>query len=226
MLHSKRMKMKSLSHAEAAQDVRNRNAENIAAQRQCNRDKELAQRNRVAAAKEQHQKSLAEQKLSHGRRINTMREASVAGTAQHAVKMGQMRAKYAYKSEDLNHVTLNFVTLEDRVKQTDERCAVQKRTLVANAQTRQQCQKRRDLLLAQYKVVYAAAVTLETHHDESANLKAAAKRTRFASETEEVRFVQNAIKCVSDGLEVFGKEMARAATELRKSNVQMRGCGL
>merc|ERR1719175_500097 len=121
VLHSKRMKMLSFRHVEAAQDVRNHNAESIAAQRQCNREKGLAQRNRVAAANEQHQKSLAEQKLSHGRHINTMREASVAGTAQHAVKIVQMRRKYAYKAEDLNHVTLNFVTLEDRVKQTDER---------------------------------------------------------------------------------------------------------
>jgi len=223
VLHSKRMKMLSFSHAEAAQDVRNHNAENIAAQRQCNRDKKLTQRNRVAAANEQHQKSLAEQKLSHGRQIDTMREASVAGTAHHVVKMGRLHDKNAFKTDDLNHITLNFVALEDRCKQSDERCAEQKRTLAANAQTKQQCHKRRELLLAQSKVLHAAAATLEKHNDESAKLKATAKRTTFDSEMEEVRSVQNTIKCACNGAEVFGKEMERVAEELCKFNVQMSG---
>merc|ERR1719249_214757 len=134
--------------------------------------------------------------------------------------MGQMHDKDVYKTEDLNHITINFVALENKVKQTDERCAVQKRTLAANTQTKLNRQKRRDLLLAQSKVVYAAAATLEKHREESANLKATAKRTTFDSELEEVRFVQNAIKCASN---LFGKEMTRFAEELRMSNVRMRG---
>merc|ERR1712212_782675 len=106
-----------------------------------------------------------------------------------------MQNKGKHKSDDMNHMARQFVAREDKLKQSNERCAVHERTLAENARTVERCQKRRPVLMAQCEVVEAVKATIEKHRGEAANREALVKRRKFASEREEVLFTQNQINC-------------------------------
>merc|ERR1712013_269009 len=132
MMHSQRMKVLSFSHIGVASDARNRNAMDMEAQR-----------------------ADVDEKKRHGQEMSDQQTASDAKTAVHNAKMGRMGGKNKHKTEDANHMALQFVKLENSLKQSQERCAVHEQKLTENAQRIKQTQIRRDLLVAQSEVVRA-----------------------------------------------------------------------
>merc|ERR1712013_863951 len=82
MMHSQRMKVLSFSHSGMATDARNRNAVDVGAQRQENRDKRQAQKSRADAANNRYHQFMDSEKLRHGREMDDIKTASDAKTAR------------------------------------------------------------------------------------------------------------------------------------------------
>ena len=222
-LHCQRMKMLSFSCAGKAKDTRNRNAANMEAKRQGNRDAALAQQSKVNSSNERHQQNLNDKKLRHEQEVRDIKVLNNAKSAQHAVKMSRMKGKNKHKEDDANHMLLQFLAVENKLKQSNGRCAVHERALAENAQTIQLSRKRRSLLVTQAEVVQAVQATIQKHHFESANQAASAKRRTFDSEREEVLYTQREIQSVVNANGVFYAEMVTLMKELSMMNVQIRG---
>merc|ERR1712087_62503 len=222
-LHCQRMKVLSFSNAGKANNARNRNAANMEAKRQGNRDAALTQQSKVSAANEQHQRNLKEEGLRHEKEVCGIKVANSAHSAQHAAKMSRIQGKNKHKEEDVNHMALQFVAVENKLKQSNERRAEHQQTLAENAQTVLLSRKRRSLLSTQAEVVRAVQATIEKHHSESANQAATAKCRKFGSEQEEVLFTQNEIRSVTTANDIFNEEMVTFMEELSTLNVQIRG---
>merc|ERR1712212_752291 len=182
-LHCQRMKVLSFSNAGKAKDARNRNAVNMEAKRQGNRDAALAQQSKANSTNERHQQNLKEEKLRHEQEVCDIKLANQAKSAQHAAKMNRIKGKDKHKEDNANHMLLQFVAVENKLKQSNARCAVHERALAENAQTIQMSHKRRSLLITQSEVVKAVQATIEKQ-------AASAKRRTFGSEQEEVLFTQ------------------------------------
>merc|ERR1712048_1220342 len=120
-----------------------------------------------------------------------MKTKSDARTDKHNKKMERMSDKNRHKTEDVNHMALHFVSLENKLKQNNARCAVHEKTLAENAQTIQQSRDRRKMLTAQSKVVQAIRDAIEKDRTKSSKQIASAKRKKFGSSAEEAQFVQN-----------------------------------
>merc|ERR1712212_1366947 len=221
-LHSQQMKVLSFSCAGKAKDARNRNAVNMEAKRQGNRDAALAQQSKVNSSNERHQQNLKDEKLRHEQEVCTIKVANNAKNAQDAAKMSRMEGKNKHKEDDANHMILQFVAVENKLKQSKARCAVHERALAENVQIIQLSYKRRSLLVTQAEVVQAVQATIEKHHFESANQAASAKRRTFDSEREEVLFTQREIQSVVKANCVFDAEMVTLMEELSTLNMQIR----
>merc|ERR1712087_371015 len=221
-LHSQRIKVLSFSYAGKANDARNRNAVNMKAKRQGNRDAVLTQQSKVDSTKERHQQNLKDEKLRHEREVCEIKVANHAKSAQHAAKMLRMRGKNKHREDDANHMVLQFVTAENKLKQSNARCAVHERALAENAQTIELSRKRQSLLVTQAEVVQAVHATIEKHHSESANHAASANCRTFSSEQEEVLSMQRELQSVVNANGIFNEEMAALMEDLSTLNVQMR----
>merc|ERR1712212_369599 len=219
-LHCQRMKVLSFSNAGKAKDARNRNAVNMEAKRQGNRDAALAQQSKANSANERHQQNLKEKKLRHEREVCDIKLANQAKSAQHAAKMNRIKGKDKHKEDDANHMLLQFVAVENKLKQSNARCAVHERALAENVLKIQLSRKRQSLLVTQAEVAQAVQATIEKHHFESMNQAASAKRRKFGSEKEELLFAQREIQTVVNGNGVFYEEMVTLMEELSMLNVQ------
>merc|ERR1712087_702856 len=215
-LHSQRIKVLSFSYAGKANDARNRNTVNMEAQRRGNRDAVLAQQSKVDSTKERHQQNLKDEKLRHEREVCEIKVANHAKSAQHAAKMRYIKGKNKHREDDANHMILQFVAVENKLKQSNARCAVHERALAENAQTIELSRKRQSLLVTQAEVVQAVQATMEKHHSESANQAASAKRKTFDSEQEEVLLMQRDIQSVINA-------NGRLMEYLGALNLQIRG---
>merc|ERR1719216_427305 len=142
-MHSQRMKMLSFSQAGAASDARNRNAIAMDAQRADTKSKRRDQQNKVDAANAKHHKSIDDEEARHNKEMGDMKIVSDAKTAKHNSKMDRMSDKNKHKTDDVNHMALHFVSLENKLKQNNARCAVHERALADNAQTIQKSRDRR-----------------------------------------------------------------------------------
>merc|ERR1712013_724621 len=114
MMHSQRMKVLSFSHIGVASDARNRNAMDLEAQRADVDDKKHCQQNKVDAANARHHQNIDDEKVRHGQEMSDQQTASDAKTAVHNAKMGRMGGKNKHKTEDANHMALQFVKLRIR----------------------------------------------------------------------------------------------------------------
>merc|ERR1712212_352956 len=128
---------------------------------------------------------MGDEKLRHEQEMCDTKVVNNTKSAQHAAKMSRMKGKNKHKEDDANHMLLQFVAVENKLKQSKERCAVHERALAENAQTIQLSHKRRSLLVTQAEVVQTVQATVEKHHFESVKQAASAKRRKFDSEQEE-----------------------------------------
>merc|ERR1719320_1645119 len=134
-------------------DARNRNAMDLEALRKKTNVKRRAQQKRVDAAKQRHHENIGSEEEHHGQAMCDLKSTSDAKTAKHNAKMARIRDKSKHKSEDVNHMAQNFILLENKLKQSEARCAVHQRTLAENAQTQRAAQSRRNLLIAQSQLI-------------------------------------------------------------------------
>merc|ERR1712212_1205104 len=167
-------------------------------------------------------RKLKDEKLCHEKEVHDIKVANNAKSAQHAAKMSRINGKSKHRVDDSNHMLLQFVAVENKLKQSNARCEVHERALDENGQTIQLSRKRRSLLATQAEVVQAVQATIEKHHSESANQAASAKRRTFGSEQEEVLFTQREIQSVVKANCVFDAEMVTLMEELSMLNVQIR----
>merc|ERR1712154_153000 len=145
-------------------------------------------------SKRRDQQNIEDEEARHGKEMRDMKIASDAKTAKHDKKMERMSDKNRHKTEDVNHMALHFVSLENKLKQNKARCAVHEKVLAENAQTIQQSRDRRKLLTVQSKVVQAVRDAIEKDRTNSSRQTAAAKRKKFGSSAEEAQFVKNEIE--------------------------------
>jgi len=223
-VYSQRMKMLSFSHIGKAKHTQNRNAAELEERRQSNRDKVLAQQNKAMATNERYRQHLVEEELRHGKEMCDMKAANEAKSSNHAATVRRMQHKNKHRNEDLNHMSLQFVAMEDKLKQSNTRCAVHERALAENAQTVQRSQKRQSLLIAQDEVLQAVKATIEKQCADSANQAALAKHTKFESEQEEMLFTQNEIERVANANDACREGMTMLMESVQRLNMQMRGC--
>jgi len=224
MMHSQRMKMMSFSNIGMASDARNHNAIDLKAQRQGTRTSRLAQQGKVDAANQRHHHDIDEEKLRHGHEMSEMKTSSDSKTATHETKMGRMNDKNQHKSDDGNHMALQFMSLESKLKRAEARCAEHEQALAENAQTVLQSQRRHDLLVAQSEVITAAKDVINKDGSESAEQKAAVNRKTFGRDCkdEELRFLRNKIQKALDSNHAFDEEMTTFLTMLSELNEQIR----
>merc|ERR1712087_367699 len=182
-----------------------------------------AQQSQFVSTKERHQNNLKDEALRHEKEVCEIKVANHAKSAQHAAKMRRMRGKDKHREDDANHMVLQFVTAENKLKQSNARCAVHERALAENAQTIELSRKRQSLLVTQAEVAQAVQATIEKHYSESANQAASAKRRTFDSAQEEVLLMQREIQSVVNANGVFYQEMATLMEDLSTLNVQIRG---
>jgi len=221
-VHSQRMKMFSFSHAGMASSARTRNAFDMDAQRQGNRDKAHAQRSKLDAANERYHQSIDDQALRHGQEMDDMKTSSDARTAKHAVKMVRMNNKGKHKGADVNHMALRFVALENKLKKSKEHCAEHEQILAQNEQAMKQRQKRRSLLVAQVEVADEAAASLKKHSAVFANQATSLKRIKFGSEQEEALFLRKEIQCALNANDGFDEQITACMEELCKLNGRIK----
>merc|ERR1712212_843894 len=166
---------------------------------------------------------MGDEKLRHEQEVCDIKVANNAKSAKHAAKMSRMKGKNKHKEDDANHMLLQFLAVENKLKQSNGRCAVHERALAENAQTVQVSHKRRSLLVTQAEVVQAVQATIEKHHFDSTNKAASEKRRKFGSEQEEILFTQSEIQSVVNANDVFNEEMVTLMEELSMLNVQIKG---
>jgi len=220
MMHSQRMKVLSFSHIGVASDARNRNAMDLEAQRADVDDKKHCQQNKVDAANARHHQNIDDEKVRHGQEMSDQQTASDAKTAVHNAKMGRMGGKNKHKTEDANHMALQFVKLENSLKQSQERCAVHEQKLTENAQRIKQTQIRRDLLVAQSEVVRAVKEAIAK--DRSKQSASAVKRKKFKGDAEEIRFLRDQIEYARTTNTAFEEEMVVFVRMMGELNEQIR----
>merc|ERR1712013_519409 len=223
LMHSQRMKVLSFSHIGAASDARNRNAMDLQTQRADAEDRAHCQQNKVDAANARHHQNIDDEKVRHGQEMRDLQTTSDAKTATHNAKMGRMGGKNKHKTDDANHMALQFVKLENALKQSEARCAVHEQKLAENAQRIKQSQIRRDLIVAQTEVV--RAVKERIAKDRIASSKqfgSAAKRKMFECEAEEIQFLRQRIECARTANTAFEEEMAVFVGMLSELNEQIR----
>merc|ERR1719385_358013 len=153
--HTQRMKILSFSHIGMARHARTRNAADLEAQKKGTKDKRQSQQRKVDAAIERHHQNIDGEALRHGQEMSEMKTSSDAKTATHNAKMGRMKDKHKHKGDDANHMALHFVALENKLKESEARCALRQRTLDENTQTIRKSRTRMDLLTAQLEVIVA-----------------------------------------------------------------------
>merc|ERR1719391_1667834 len=222
MAHSQRMKVLSFSHAGMASNARIRNADDLGAWRKDTKAKRQAQQSKVDAANERHHRNVDGEALRHGREMRDMKTSGDAKTAEHNAKVDRMNDKNKHKGEDANHMALHFVSLENKLKQSEARCAGHERTLAKNAQTIREAKSRKELLIAQSEVIEAVKGTFAKNCTEAERQTAAVKKGKFASDVEEKCFLRDGIEQVLNVNSGFGEEMATFIGMLRDLNVQMR----
>merc|ERR1712013_947533 len=222
LMHSQRMKVLSFSHSGMATDARNRNAIDMETQRKESRDQRQAQNNRADAANNRHHQHMDGETLRHGQEMVDMKTRSYAKTVKHDAKMLRMKDKNKHKTDDANHMTLQFVALESKLKQSEARCAVHEQTLTKNSRVIKKAKERRELLVAQSEVVRAIKQRLGQSRKESAKQSAATKRRKFSSEDEERGFWLKEIKCALANDKHFEEELRAFTEELFRLNGQMR----
>merc|ERR1712154_416359 len=222
IMHSQRMKMLSFSQAGAARDARNRNAIDMEAQRAETKSKLREQQNKVDAANAKHHQSIEDEDARHKQQMRDMKTKSDARTVKHNKKMERMSDKNRHKTEDVNHMALYFVSLENKLKQNNARCAVHEKTLAENAQTIQQSRDRRKLLTTQSKVVQAIRDAIERDRTKSLKQTASAKRKTFGISAEEAQFVKTEIEGAIKANHDFGDEIIEFLTTLTELNEQIR----
>merc|ERR1712013_190024 len=222
LTHSQHMKVLSFSHIGAASEARNRNAMDLKTQRADAENRAHCQ-NKVDVANARHHQNIDADKYRHGQEMRDLQTTSDDATAAHNVKMGRMGGKNKHKTDDANHMTLQFVKLENALKQSEARCAVHERKLADNAQRIKQSQTRRDLIVAQTEVVRAVKEILEKDRTKSAKqFGSAPKRKKFEGETEEIQFLRQQIECARTANTVFEEEMTVFVRMLSELNEQIR----
>jgi len=222
MAHSQRMKVLSFSHAGMASNARIRNADDLEAWRKDTKAKRQAQQSKVDAANERHHRNVDGEALRHGQEMREMKTSSDAKTAEHCAKVDRMNDKNKHKGEDANHMALHFVSLENKLKQSEARCAGHERTLAKNAQTIREAKSRWDLLIAQSEVIVAVKGTIAKNSTEAERQTAAVKKGKFNNDAEEKCFLRDGIEQVLNVNIGFGEEMTTFIGMLRDLNVQMR----
>merc|ERR1711951_201735 len=117
--------------------------------------------------------------------------------------------KNQHKKDDANHMALHFVSLENKLKEAEARCAGHEQTLNEYEQTVLQSQRRHDLLAAQSKVIGAAKAAIEKDSAESAEQTTEVKRRRFGRDEKEAEmgFLHNKIQFALDSNRAFDEEM-------------------
>merc|ERR1712013_202038 len=218
MMHSQRMEVLSFSHIGDANDARNRNATDLKRRAESERENRAhRQQNEVDADNaRQYQNIISEER--HGHEMCDLQTASEAKTTAHNAKMGRMDGKTKHKTDDANRMALNFVKLEDMLKQSEARCAEHEKKLAANAQWIEQSHIRRDLIIAQSGVVRIVKEAIEKATKQSAS---AAKRKTFESEAEEVQFLREKIECARTANSAFEEEVAVFVKMLTELNEQI-----
>jgi len=223
LAHSQRIKMLSFSHVGMADDARNRNAMDLEALRKKTNAKRRAQQKRVDAAKQRHHENIDSEEERHGQAMSDLKSTSDAKTAKHNAGMVRIRDKSKHKSEDVNHMALEFISLENKLKQSEARCAVHQRTLAENAQAQRTTQNRRDLLIAQSQliVIIKAAMSKSSTEEEKQETQVKKQIKKLSCVAELERFLLNEIKCARNTNDLFGEEMAAFLDELSETNAQM-----
>merc|ERR1712176_1226716 len=102
--------------------ARNRNAIEMEAQRADTKKKRRDQQNKVDAANAKHHQSIEDEEVRHRQEMCDMKTASDAKTAKHNTKMERMSDKNKHRTDDVNHMALHFVSLENKLKQNNARC--------------------------------------------------------------------------------------------------------
>merc|ERR1712013_850004 len=226
LMHSQRMKVLSFSHIDAASDARNRNAMDLETQRADGENRKYSQQNKVDAANARHHQNIDDEKVRHGQEMRDLQTTSDAKTATHNAKMGRMGGKNKHKTDDANHMALQFVKLENALKQSEARCAVHEQKLAGNAQRIKQSQIRRDLIVAQTEVVRAVKATIAKDRAKSSKQfgsTSAAKRKKFeGGEAEEIQFLRHQIGCALTANTAFEEEMTVFVRMLSELNEQIR----
>merc|ERR1712176_119546 len=202
--------------------ARNRNAIEMEAQRADTKKKRRDQQNKVDAANAKHHQSIEDEEVRHRQEMCDMKTASDAKTAKHNTKMERMSDKNKHRTDDVNHMALHFVSLENKLKQNNARCAVHEQALAENAQTIQQSRDRRKLLVAQSEVVQAVREVIEKDRTKSSKQTALAKRKKFGDAAEEAQFVQNEIESAIKANRDFDDEIIAFMTTLTELNEQIR----
>merc|ERR1712154_125455 len=173
-------------------------------------------------SKRRDQQNIEDEEARHGKEMRDMKTASDAKTEKHNKKMERMSDKNRHKTEDVNHMALHFVSLENKLKQNNARCAVHEKTLAENAQTIQQSRDRRKLLTTQSKVVQAIRDAIERDRTKSLKQTASAKRKMFGISAEEAQFVKTEIEGAIKANHDFGDEIIEFLTTLTELNEQIR----
>jgi len=114
-VYSQRMKLLSFSHIGKAKDTQNRNTEELEQRRRSNRNKVLSQQNKAMATNERYRLNLVDEELRHGKALCDMQAANEAKSSKHATTMGRMKHKNKHRNEDMNHMSLQFVAMEDKL---------------------------------------------------------------------------------------------------------------
>merc|ERR1712212_168867 len=163
---------------------------------------------------------MGDEKLRHEQEVCDIKVANNAKSAKHAAKMSRMKGKNKHKEDDANHMLLQFLAVENKLKQSNTRCAVHERALAENAQTVQRSHKRRSLLIAQAELLQAVRATIEKHCADSANQATLVKRTKFESEREEVLFTKNEIRRAANANDACYGEMVSLIKSVETLNMQ------
>merc|ERR1719334_1905976 len=100
--------------------------------------------------------------------------------------MSRIHDKHKHKGEDHNHMAKHFVSIQRKLKQREERCALHERTLTEIRQTRQDTNSRRYLLIAQTEAItiIKAAMAKKCAESATARKSAAVKKRNFSSDAE------------------------------------------
>merc|ERR1719411_822683 len=143
--------------------------------------------------------------------------------AEHDARTGRIRDKHKHKDEDHNHMAQHFVSMERKLKETEERCALRERTLAENRKTIQDAESQLDLLIAQKEVMKAVKTAIDKNCAESARQSAEVKKKRkVGSEAQQKKFVRGKVECVLDANRVFDEEITTFLDALSDLNARMR----
>jgi len=139
MRHSQRMDVLRFSHIRMASDARNSYAFDLEAQREHTKDTQQTQQNWRNAANQEHHQKIDGEGLRHVQKMRDLKTSSDDKTAKH--------------NENHNRMAMHFFSIESKLKQSEERCALYERTLAENRKAIQDAESRRYLLIAQTEAI-------------------------------------------------------------------------